>query len=318
MIEPIDEELHPVGEGERWQESWYFNWADPRHNVFGLTRIGFLFRQRLIDGLVLTIRNGMPEYAYPAVNIRYNGDWGEQTAAGGLHARGLAYRAEEPLKKWRLTLEGRDGMDLLWTAFTPAFDYLESEGGLPPNVAGRHFEQSGRVTGWTSFKGERLEINGAGQRDKSWGVRDWANIEGWNWISAQFGEELSFNIWEGFFDGERYANGFIFHGGWNHPVESVNIQFKWDFRKHVPSDAHLVINYGWGKRLEISAHALGQFPLVKKGLWIQETHADFETIAGGKQIRGIGVIEHAWRAGKFGTLARFHELAGAAARVLRR
>lgn len=321
MIKPEDEEQHPVGEGAHWQESWYFNWADTRHDVFGLTRIGFNFRRRRIDGLVLTIRGGRPEYAYPGVNIRYRGDWADQTAAGGaaggLRARGLTYRAEEPLKRWNLTLRGRDSMELVWTAFTPPFDYHEAGRDLPPNITGRHFEQSGRVTGWTNFKGRRLEIDGTGQRDKSWGVRDWARVEGWNWISAQFGEDLSFNAWEGFFGGRRYVNGFVFRDGENHPIERVDIQFQWGRREHVPEEARLKIFYASGS-LEVTARALGHFPLVKSGLWVEETHARFTAAGGGASRDGIGVIEHAWHAGTAGTLARLPELLGAAARVLRR
>jgi hypothetical protein len=317
-IKPQDEEVHPVGEGEHWQESWYFNWADPRHDVFGLARIGFRFRQRQIDGLVLTIRRGKPEYVYPAVNIRYRGSWSDQTGTGGFHAHGLAFRIQEPLKRWRLSLKGRDAMELDWSAFTPVYNYHESGGDLPPNVAGHHFEQSGYVTGWTRFKGQELEMDGSGQRDKSWGVRDWASVEGWNWISAQFGEDLSFNVWEGFFGGKRYQNGFVFRDGNNHPIDELAIRFRWGRREHLRLESHLEIVDTSGTRLEVTAEALGQFPLLKKGLWIQETHASFSARQDGKSLSGIGVIEHAWRPGRLGTFARVPEILGTAARVLRR
>ena len=317
-LEPRDEELHPVGEGEHWQESWYFNWTDPRHDVFGLTRIGFNFRQNKIDGLIVTIRNGRPEYVYPSVNVPYRKPWSEQTAARGLRARQLVYKVEEPLKSWRLTLQGRNTMDLHWEGFTPVFDFHSEEGELAPNVAGRHFEQSGRVTGTTYFKGKRLEINGTGHRDKSWGVRDWANVEGWNWISAQFGQEMSFNVTEMFYGGKRYVNGFVFYDGKNRPVREVNNHFHWGRRKHVPSSMDIEIIDASGGRMDVTAQALGHFPLIKKGLWIQETHARFTASSAGTIRNGFGVIEHAWHAGRLKALARAPELFRTAAQVLGR
>jgi len=307
-IEPLDEELHAIGEGENWQESWYFNWADERHNVFGLTRIGYRFRQKQIDGLILTIRNGNPEYLYPAVKLPYHGDWAEITAKDGLRAKNLVLKTKEPLKKWQLLLEGKDAMDLTWEAYTPVFDFHAFGQDIPANITGRHFEQSGTVKGWTRFNGHELEINGFGQRDKSWGVRDWAEIEGWNWISAQFDEDFAFNVWEGFLNGKVYHNGFIFIDGENFPVEKVLINFKWGKYEHLPLEAGLEIYYRSGNRsgniLKVNASAMGHFPLAKKGLWIQESHAQFTAELKGKRRKGIGVIEHAYHVGILGTLIR--------------
>ncbi len=289
-----DEALHPVGEGEHWQESYYFNWADTRHDAFGLTRIGYRFGQQQIDGLILTIRQGRPEYIYPAVNIRDKNLPAGQDPYRGLQARKLTYVMEKPLQRWSLQLSGRDTMNLTWEAFTPAFNYQDSERELPPNVAGHHFEQSGKITGQTRFKGRTLDIDGVGQRDKSWGVRDWANVEGWDWISVQFGEDLTFNVWEGWFGGRQYQNGFVFREGINHPVRRLKLQYHWSRKLHVPETVHLAIDAGT-PQLEVTATTLGWFPLIKKGLWIQEIHTAVEANLNGQTRRGIGVVEHAWR-----------------------
>ncbi len=317
-ITPQDEGIHVIEDDTHWQESWYFNWADKRHDIFGLTRIGLNFHTRKIDGLVVTIQKGKPEFVYPAVNIPFSGDWSEIEVEKGLQARQLEYRVEEPLKQWRLTLKGKDTMDLCWSSFTPPFDYHSSGKDLPPNITGWHFEQSGIVTGHTCFKGTTLEINGTGQRDKSWGVRDWANVEGWNWISAQFGEELSFNIWEGFYKGKCYQNGFVFENGENHPVDHISIDFEWDRRKHVPLITQIKIAYGKKHHLDVSANSLAHFPLIKKGLWIQETHARFSAQSKGNKREGIGVIEHAWHAGKLAILSRLPDLIKTGISVMKR
>lgn len=316
MIHPEDEELHPIGGEQHWQESYYFCWADPQQDYFGLTRIGFRFNENEMDGLVVTIRNGQPEFAYPAVNLKHKGSWDDQRAADGLRTKGLIYKMEEPLKKWRLILKGRNAMDLEWTAYTPAFDYHEAGSDLPPNVAGHHYEQSGRVEGWTRFKGKEREVHGLGQRDKSWGVRDWAKVEGWNWISAWYGEDLSFNIWEGFLDGKRYVNGFIFRDGKNYPVEKLNIRFEWGDRKHEPQKTLIEITDSEKRVYWVTALALGHCPLVKKGLWLDESYNSFQIEEGKSTRRGVGIIEHAWHAGTLGTLKGMPLLLGAARKLL--
>ncbi len=317
MFEPKDEELHPAGREEHWQESWYFNWASGDGRSFGLSRIGYRFHQKQIDGLVLTLRDGKPEYIYPAVNRPLKDKPEHITARDGLKAMGLTYRLLEPFSRWKLELKGRDEMDLEWSAFTPVFDFHADGADLPPNVAGNHFEQAGTVTGWTRFKGKEREIRGRGERDKSWGVRDWSKVEGWNWISAQFGEDLTFNVWQGFFEGKPYANGFVFSDGKNSGVVKLNISFEWGAREHIPAKTFIDFTTRDGSAYRVTASTLARFPLVKNGLWLEEIHASF-TIArnGGPERLGVGVIEHAWHAGTFKTLRHAGELLKAAGQVL--
>lgn len=312
MIEAKDEALHPVGPGAHWQESLYFNWADPARRAFGLTRIGYRFSENQIDGLVLTIRDGRPEFVYPAVNLKGGRPWADHTPERGLRARGLVYRMEEPLRRWRIELGGRDAIDLTWTAFTEPFDYHGEGASLVPNIAARHFEQTGRVEGAVRFGGRELAIDGTGQRDKSWGVRDWARIEGWNWVSAQFGTDLAFNAWEGWFEGRRYVNGYVHRDGANRALRQVEIVYRWSRTRHLPAAARLVLTDEAGETIEVEARPLGNCPLVKRGTWIEEIFASFTARAGGRAREGLGVVEHAWHAGRLGTVREGRRLAAAA------
>jgi hypothetical protein len=317
MIEPGDEDVHGIGTDEHWQESWYFNWADPERSLFGLSRIGFRYHQSQVDGLVLSLRGGRPEYLYPGVNRRQSEAWTAQSAAGGLRAGRLTFRMEEPLRRWRLLLRGRHEMDLTFEAFTPAFDYRHG-GELPRDVAGAHFEQSGRVTGRTRFRGRDTAIDGCGQRDRSWGVRDWARVAGWDWIAAQFGEDLSFSVWRGLSDGRPTVSGFVFRDGENHAVERLDLRYEWR-RPHRPRSARIQLYDGSGHVHRVDASALGRFPLWKRGLWVEEVPASFTCERpGGAARRGIGVIEHAWHAGTLGTLRHAGDLLSTAVAALRR
>lgn len=53
-----------------WQESWYFNFADPENGVYGLARIGYRPSKGRADGLLLASLRGKPALFYPAVGKR--------------------------------------------------------------------------------------------------------------------------------------------------------------------------------------------------------------------------------------------------------
>lgn len=302
-LTPSDEELHEPGKDKYWQESWYFNWADISKKIFGLTRIGLRFNEKKTDGLVLAIKDGKPHFIYPAVNIPYKN---ERFKAGeGIIAKKLKYKMQKPFKRWTLSLEGRNSMELDWEAFTQPYDF-HANSNLPPDVAGSHFEQSGTVKGYVSFKGKEIKINAFGQRDKSWGTRDWSAIEGWSWISAQFSDGFSVNMWQGILNHKIYNSGFVFLKGKNYAIENLDIKYTWA-GLHVPVKADIEVTYCKNKKLRVSAIALGQFPLYKKGLWIQEAYSRFSVDMGKKTIQGAGVIEYAKHVGaeRFILMSRF-------------
>jgi hypothetical protein len=324
MIQAQDEGLHPIGAETHWQESWYFNWADLRYRTLGVARIGFRFHQNEIDALVFTLRDGKPEFAYPAVNVAPERPWEDYKPETGIRVRDLNFLMIEPHKRWRLTLEGRNSFDLEWEAFTPAFDYAASTGEGPPEISNEHFEQSGRVRGRTRFKGRTLEIDGYGQRDKSWGVRDWDNIVGWTWISVQFGEDFSFNSWQAprplgpaprfgkrKVDSDNpYFGGFVFYQGQNHAIENLHTKLHWGKRKYEPVGVTMEIHAG-GHKFSVEGRSFGVFPMAKNGLWIYESYTEFTASINGKHLNaGVGVIEHTFHVGRAGYLLRAPEIAG--------
>lgn len=319
MIGTADEGLHEPGAQAHWQESWYFNWADPDGRTFGLTRIGVNFAARRIDGVVLTIRDGKAEYVYPGVGLPV-GDALRADVSDGLRAGALTYTMREPFKEWHIALRGRNELDLTWTAFTPVYDFHEGleAAGHDGDIIGAqaHIEQSGRVEGRMRLHGREHEFSGLGHRDKSWGVRDWGGIEGWEWISAQFGPDLTFNATIAHGDGKHVPAGFVHRDGVNYPVRSVSIDYDWA-RPHIPRGARVTITDADGARYEIRAEALGQVPLYKKGLYIQESHARFHTTVDGVERQGVGVLEHTWHAGLRGALARAHRVAPVVALAVR-
>lgn len=325
MIKPEDELLHEWDKDDDWQESWYFNWTDAEHNTFGLCRIGFRPNQHGIDGLILTIRDGKPEFAYPAVNISHpSDDWSDQDPRKEMRSKGFTVKMIEPLKKWHLGLSGKNKMDLTFEAFTPVFDFVAEGGALAATMSAEHIEQSGRVTGTTEFKGNKIEINGTGQRDKSWGVRRWHTTLGWNWISCQFSDEYAFNVTQTFDrdpennnEKKQFDNGFVFRDGENFALDSLDLDLTWGSTAHVFKTAEITLVDSGGEKHLVHAEALGHFPLVRRGAWLQESHTKFTTTIDGKELVGYGMIEHVWRPSVVETILRVPGLIGAAATVLR-
>ena len=311
MITAQDEWLHPVGSDPAWQESFYFNWADPGRRSFTLARTGYRFHARKTDGLVVSLRDGELELFYGPADLDHEGDCADEDPARGMRAGDLVVTMLEPLRRWRLQIEGDRGMDVVFEATTSPFDYGAHGAKLAGTMTGAHFEQSGRVTGWTHFGAERRTIDALGQRDKSWGVRDWARLEGWEWLAGQLGSDWSFNLMQTIEDGERLDNGFVFRDGRNHPVVRARVDFTWGEAVHRMQSADIELEEAGGRVHALHAEALGSFPILRGDVWLEETHVAYTLRSGEGPARreGQGVVEHVWRASPADIQARGARLA---------
>jgi hypothetical protein len=125
---------------------------------------------------------------------------------GGLEIRseGLwsALNCETPHEHWSIGLEtfacGMDdpaeayhgergdrvglGLDLEWEAESPAYDY--------PGVT--RYEQPCLVHGEILVGDERIDFDGIGQRDHSWGVRDWWKFP-WCWTAGRLADGTAYH-----------------------------------------------------------------------------------------------------------------------------
>lgn len=320
MITAVDEALHAPGADPAWQESYYFNWADPEGRHFGLTRIGFNPLAGRVDGLLLTVRDGRLEYVYPGIGLPYD-PARPQRPGRGLRAGSLAFTMREPLQRWNIRLDGRNSVDLNWTASSTPHDFHDGpntygEAG-PGSAAAMHFEQAGTVTGSIRVHGSEYQIDALGQRDKSWGARDWSGISGWDWITGHFGPDLAFNATLSLVGRSGAATGFVHRNGVNVPLADAQVDYEWTRTPHVPGAARLLLADVDGGHYDIRATALAQVPLVKNGLFLQETHTRFETTLDGVRRTGVGVMEHAWHAGRRGSLRRLNDLAPVLVQALR-
>ena len=188
-----DEGRHAVGREDLWGESWYLDWAAPDASYGGYVRLGLypnlgrswwwialVGRDR---PLVLVVDHELP---CPA------GDAALAPAAGTTR---VELSVPVPWKRFRVVSDAvgveladpahafhaLDGpevpvrLDLEWASRSEVFPYAMTT----------RYEISSWVTGTVTVGDDTMVVDCAGQRDHSWGVRDWWQFP-WNWTSGSF------------------------------------------------------------------------------------------------------------------------------------
>ena len=119
---------------------------------------------------------------------------------------------------------------LEFESLNPMFDYREcvdkESERISQKVASEHLEQFGRATGTVTVAGKPFEISGLGERDHSWGVRDWNAPKMWIWLTAEFSESLAFNVTKLFVEEGEVSAGFVYLDGRNLPVVKADIDHR--------------------------------------------------------------------------------------------
>jgi hypothetical protein len=188
-----DEGRHPSGPEELWGESWYLDWAAADASYGGYVRLGLypnLGRSwwwiALVGAtrpLVLVVDHDLPcaagdgALAPSAGGTSVDVSWSEPFGRFRVRSTATGVELADPA----LAFHGLDGprvpvsLDLEWASRADAFPYAMTT----------RYEISSWVTGTVRIGDETLTVDCAGQRDHSWGVRDWWQFP-WNWTSGYF------------------------------------------------------------------------------------------------------------------------------------
>lgn len=162
--------VHPPGAERLWGESWYFDFAAADGTAGGFVRVGDYPQSGLRSYWAYVVAGG--HAAGHAVDLPLPRDrdipW---RAADSV----LRFLAEPVTGGWRISADG-DGflLDVTWRAQAPEYGYAR----------GSRLEQPGWAVGEVSLGGRSLALDGPGQRDHSWGVRDWWRF-GWTWCAGR-------------------------------------------------------------------------------------------------------------------------------------
>jgi hypothetical protein len=182
-----DELSHTPTAESLWSESWYADFVDAAQGLGGWFRLGLVANQRTAWVQALLCGPDLPTVAIVDYEVPLPADpWELRTDAFE-----LSHSATEPLRAYRVTVRGRGQaypdpaallrgepgtpvemtMDLLWTTDGTPYRYrVTTRYEIPCTV-------SGAITiGDTGYRVDSV----AGQRDHSWGVRDWWSMD-WMW-----------------------------------------------------------------------------------------------------------------------------------------
>jgi hypothetical protein len=209
-----DDYLHRPTDHRDWRESYYFNWFDLKTGICGFSTVALLPNMPQRELVLAVFVNGNPELylAEPHEPI-------PQNLAEALSDGHLAYAMGEPFGSWSISFAGpRFCLEANWQPRFKPYDFGPGSG----ITWGRHLEQSGRMSGVVQFAdGRKLHFDGVGQRDRSWGVRDW-HIDGWFHIMAQF-DDFMIGLRRDVIKGKAYVSGCVSSAKTNTPIIEANV-----------------------------------------------------------------------------------------------
>jgi hypothetical protein len=209
-LTPQDEYTHAVGAEPNFNESMYFNFFDPARRLGGFLRIGNRPNEGYAEmTATVFLPDGRVLFDFQRPKIAGNAAFD----AGGAHFAVVApterlqtsYRGSpvalrepremtDPRRAFTSNPHVSVSVDLLHTAVGPlygsAHDEAEAEASHEDQFAKAHYEQHMRVVGSVEIEGDRVEVSGHGLRDHSWGPRYWQAIEGYEWLTMNFGDDL--------------------------------------------------------------------------------------------------------------------------------
>jgi hypothetical protein len=187
--EAADERTHTPADDPLWGESWYFDFARPDGSLGGYVRIGLYPNQGKAWYWACLVGEDRPplmvvdhEAGLPSTpgsrQIRSSGLWADHTCEEALERWSLgceafALQVEDPRELYRDEPRGDRvpfGFELEWESDGRPFRYTITD----------RYEIPCRVHGEVLVGDETIEVEALGERDHSWGVRDWWIFD-WVW-----------------------------------------------------------------------------------------------------------------------------------------
>ncbi len=191
-VEPLrpsreDESAHPATDEPLWSESWYADFVDAAQGFGGWIRLGLIANQQTAWLHALLCGPQLPTVAVIDCEIGLPADpWALQTSSAE-----FTHSADDPLRSYRIGLHGRG------QSYTDPAALLRGEPGEPVDVAlnlqwitdgtpyqyrlTTRYEIPCTVSGTVTVGGRNYTVDSVpGQRDHSWGVRDWWSMD-WVW-----------------------------------------------------------------------------------------------------------------------------------------
>lgn len=199
QLSAADEKAHAPGDERLWGESWYFDFTNREGTLGGYVRIGLYPNLGTCWYWACLVGEGRPlvtvidhDVALPkpgSLEIRADGLWADHTVETpfehlSLGCEAFAVSVDDPKEVYG-DLRGIRvpfGFDLEW----------ETVGQVYPWIGATRYEVSCDVHGEILVGDETIAFDGVGQRDHSWGVRDWWSL-GWVWTAGSLDDGTRFH-----------------------------------------------------------------------------------------------------------------------------
>ncbi|MEA2284293.1 MAG: hypothetical protein QOJ21_336 [Solirubrobacteraceae bacterium] len=174
--------------GDGFSDAVTIAFGDARADLYGVARLGLAGNGA--SGLVILFHRGEPVavQADGGVDVSEPRSWDEISAAG------LDTEVVEPLREWRLSYASDDAAFDLELHAIGAIAELDEQDPVARAGGMTGYEQACRVTGSATVRGERISVDGLGQRGHSWGSPDWSRISLARTIGAWMGEDLAVSL----------------------------------------------------------------------------------------------------------------------------
>jgi len=305
---------HPVEGDSAWSESYYFNGFDPGSDSGLFTRIGIRPNEGTMDvGLSVWLPGGgLAEYRC-VIEQR-------EMVDTVLDVGAVRYRMLDAMRSWRLTFDADAPvrtcargsrsdhavhlrLDLAFNSLTPPIGTdgqatarpASAESADAAGTTGKgHFEQAGAWSGWLEVDGRRQDWNGAlGNRDRSWGPRNWGGPPMWRWFSINVDERLHFG-------GIRLGTGHgDLHRGWVFDDGRAASVAEWRLRTEPAEDhltqrtVHLTVLDKQDRRYELLGDVLRVADIGRSsGTLINEGLTRWTLLGDGPTRSGYGIAEY--------------------------
>lgn len=199
--DPADEGHHEPDADPLWNESWYMDFTTTDDGIAGYTRIG-LYPNRDEAWITLAlVRAGAPSAMLVDLHVPLPAP-GTLAVRGGDTDLSADHVCDAALQRFTVTCEGTG------SSYADPGAILRGEAGEPVPVAMdltwetdgepyayrmlTRYEIPCRVRGTVRVGDERFEVDGRGQRDHSWGARDWWAAD-WCWNAGALEDGTRFH-----------------------------------------------------------------------------------------------------------------------------
>ena len=233
-VVPSDEARHTPDPDDLWNESYYCDFVQADGSLGGWLRLGLYPNRRVAWWTAWIVRPGLPGIASFDYRAPVPPGDGLVTTTTTHEDSRIEIDLRRPLEEFRLAVD-TPGLSVAphslsydesgWTPTRFDVDLTWTTDGFPYHyVVTTRYEIPCLVTGTATIDGVTHTIDGQGQRDHSWGVRDWWAF-GWCWCSLRLHDGTRIHLTD-----IRFPNASAFFGyiqtpntGAVHPITALSV-----------------------------------------------------------------------------------------------